>query len=264
MLKHQRGLSLIELMVALTVSSFLVIGIVQIFIDNKNSFLFHQAQTENQENSRYTFLILDQELSKAGYRRQPDRNFATVFPTVGTSGGAPAGCSFSQGQSVALASTGGICIRYEPRDREERNCAGAKPAATEVPAQPYTSTTLMVMEKFHLDTNGDLLCTVGSADPQVVLSGIADLQFEYGVGPASDERQVASYVTTPGTLPIRAVRYSALMASSSNVRQGMSSLTLQQWKTRYPGSTPNTNASFDSGQLFQVAQGSITFRNLMP
>ena len=260
MQKRQQGLSLIELMVALTVSSFLIIGIVQIFIDNKNTFVFQQAQTENQGNSRYTFLLLDQELSKTGYRRQPDRGFDTSFPAV-TSQSTPAppsGCSFLAGQTVALANGGGICIRYEPRDPEERNCLGAQPAEGSVPDEPYTTSTLTVMERFFIDDN-ELKCSAGNTEG-VILRGVADIQFEYGVGPQTDERQVNTYTTSPGTLPIRAVRYAALMVSSVNARQGMDSATLTQWKTRYPDSGIGT----DNGQLYQIAQGSITLRNLMP
>lgn len=258
MQKRQQGLSLIELMVALTVSSFLIIGIVQIFIDNKNTFVFQQAQTENQENSRYTFLLLDQELSKTGYRRQPDRGFDTSFPAAGQNAGAPVGCTFAKGQTVALSSDSGICIRYEPRDPEERNCLGAKPADGAVPDEPYTTSTLTVMERFYVDDN-ELKCAVGG-DEEVILRGVADMQFEYGVGPQTDERQVDTYTTSPGTQPIRAVRYAALMMSSVNARQGMDSATLTQWKARYPDSGIGT----DNGQLYQIAQGSITLRNLMP
>lgn len=260
MQKRQQGLSLIELMVALTISSFLIIGIVQIFIDSKNTFVFQQAQTENQENSRYTFLLLDQELSKTGYRRQPDRGFDTSFPAASSTSTPPppTGCSFSIGEVVSPATGGGICVRYEPRDPDERNCLGAKPATGTVPSEPYTTSTVTVMERFFIQDN-QLKCTVGSSEG-VILRGVADMQFEYGVGPQTDERQVNTYTTSPGTLPIRAVRYAALMMSSVNARQGMDSATLAQWKTHYPDSSIGT----DNGQLYQIAQGSITLRNLMP
>ncbi|NMZ74992.1 prepilin-type N-terminal cleavage/methylation domain-containing protein [Pseudomonas nitroreducens] len=257
----QAGLSLIELMVALAISSFLVLGIAQLYVDNKNGFLFNSAQIENQENSRYTFMILDQELSKVGYRRRPDQPFEAAFPP---SAGTPAQCSFNAGQTVALpTSGGGLCIRYQPRDRNDRDCLGNLPTSSAVPSTPYTDATVVIMEKFTVSANGDLLCAVGSDDAQTVLSGLSDIQFEYGVGPATSDRLVDTYTATPGSLPIRAIRYSALMASSLNVRKGGDSLTLSQWKSRYPSSTPNTSTTFDSGQLFQVAQGTITFRNLL-
>jgi len=53
-LTAQRGLSMIELLVALAISSFLLLGMSQIYLDNKRTQLFQQNQTGNQENSRIT------------------------------------------------------------------------------------------------------------------------------------------------------------------------------------------------------------------
>lgn len=53
-MKHygtQAGLSLVELMVALAISSVLILGITQIYIDNKRSYSFQQNQAENQEGA---------------------------------------------------------------------------------------------------------------------------------------------------------------------------------------------------------------------
>ncbi|BCR23333.1 hypothetical protein KAM426_08600 [Aquipseudomonas alcaligenes] len=61
---RQFGLSLIELMVALVISSFLILGITQIYVDNKRNYLFQQGQSENQENGRYALLLLEKELAK--------------------------------------------------------------------------------------------------------------------------------------------------------------------------------------------------------
>ena len=57
---RQRGLSLIELMVALLLSSFLIIGVTQIFITNKQNYTFQQNQIGNQENSRFSITVLQQ------------------------------------------------------------------------------------------------------------------------------------------------------------------------------------------------------------
>ncbi|MEN1592952.1 prepilin-type N-terminal cleavage/methylation domain-containing protein, partial [Pseudomonas aeruginosa] len=40
--KMQKGLSMVELLVALAISSFLILGISQIYIDNKRNYLFQQ------------------------------------------------------------------------------------------------------------------------------------------------------------------------------------------------------------------------------
>ncbi len=42
--RRQSGLSMIELLVALAISSFLILGITQIYLDNKRNYLFQQGQ----------------------------------------------------------------------------------------------------------------------------------------------------------------------------------------------------------------------------
>ena len=53
----QAGLSLIELLIALAISSFLILGITQIYIDNKRSYNFQQSQAGNQENHRFLVMM---------------------------------------------------------------------------------------------------------------------------------------------------------------------------------------------------------------
>ena len=54
----EHGLSMIELLIALAISSFLILGITQIYIDNKRNYLFQQTQAANQENLRFLDLLL--------------------------------------------------------------------------------------------------------------------------------------------------------------------------------------------------------------
>ncbi len=68
----EHGLSMIELLIALAISSFLILGITQIYIDNKRNYLFQQTQAANQENLRFLDLLLSQYINKAGFRRSPD------------------------------------------------------------------------------------------------------------------------------------------------------------------------------------------------
>ena len=71
---HQRGLSMVELLVALAISSFLILGITQIYLDGKRNDIFRQSQAANLENSRFSVVILNELISKAGYRRSPEQS----------------------------------------------------------------------------------------------------------------------------------------------------------------------------------------------
>ncbi|MGM0434179.1 MAG: PilW family protein [Pseudomonadota bacterium] len=63
----QIGLSLIELMVALLLSSLLVVGIVQIFIGSNESFHLQKANARVQESGRIAMEMLTREVRNAGY-----------------------------------------------------------------------------------------------------------------------------------------------------------------------------------------------------
>ncbi len=245
---RQRGLSIVELMVALAISSFLILGITQLYINNSGS-------------------------SKTGNAL---------------------GCNFAAGASV-IGDASSICIRYQARDAGETDCRGqvlsaqSATLATNADA-PYkysnASQNAVIVARFSLaaDANfttgaadespralvcasnllacGNGSCTriKGDTDTAQLISGIRDLRFDYGVGV---DRSVSSFTPTPSVSAanlIRAVRYSALLQS---VAQGLRDTSdtppvLGQWNKLY--STTFTGNAY----LYQIAQDTITLRNLMP
>jgi len=59
---RQRGISLVEVMIALVISLFLLAGIFQVYIGNKATFAFTNALAEVQENGRYALDLMAQDL----------------------------------------------------------------------------------------------------------------------------------------------------------------------------------------------------------
>ncbi|MGD2172066.1 MAG: PilW family protein [Gammaproteobacteria bacterium] len=59
---NQRGISLVEILVALVISLFLLAGIVQVYLGNKTAFKFTNALAEVQENGRYALDLMSQDL----------------------------------------------------------------------------------------------------------------------------------------------------------------------------------------------------------
>lgn len=95
--KRQFGLSLIELMIALAISSLLILGITQVYIDNKRNYVFQQSQAGNLENSRFASLMINEYLGKAGYRRDPVILVEEAFPSRNAGGDCLA---FGAGHSI--------------------------------------------------------------------------------------------------------------------------------------------------------------------
>lgn len=65
---HQRGLSLVELMVAITISLILLAGVVQIFLSSKTSYRLLEATSRVQENGRFAVGFISEDARMAGYR----------------------------------------------------------------------------------------------------------------------------------------------------------------------------------------------------
>ena len=62
----QAGISLVEVLVALVISLFLLGGIVQVYTGNKATFAFTNSLAEIQENGRFALDIVSQDLRLSG------------------------------------------------------------------------------------------------------------------------------------------------------------------------------------------------------
>jgi len=64
---RQAGISLVEVLVALVISLFLLSGIVQVYLGNKTTYRFTEAVARIQENGRYAIETVTQDLRMAGF-----------------------------------------------------------------------------------------------------------------------------------------------------------------------------------------------------
>lgn len=256
MTANQRGLSLIELMIALVISSFLILGVTQLYISNKQNYLFQQGQAANQENGRYSLLMLEQQLSKAGFRRRPFVDVKAEFPAKDYTF-----CKFDAGETINAPDSQTLCLRYKPRDTAELDCLGFGAADTANLRIPYTNTANEFVERYTLTKNATedlpgLTCqtTQGTG---TLIDGVADVRFDFGV--SNTARTVSSYSNQPTAgQQIGAVRYRLLLASSKNLSTGANPTTAD-WNTRY-----KTNFVDSDNRIYQVAGSTISLRNLMP
>lgn len=280
------GLSMIELLVALAISGFLILGISQIYIDNKRNHVFQQDQMVNQESARFAELLLDEYLGRVGYLRDPKRKMEAAFPSQGAANGCAA---FDKGESVTAVQGGsGICIRYEPFFSGEPDCEGnastafsfVEGAKGNVFKSPETLIVMALRYEPAADatdlSGGRLTCEsfgVGAPGAVELLTGVADLRLEFGIG-ASDlltkalrkdddpKRYVSAKTWQQSDGPIRVVRYSLLLAGKEGQREGRSRV-LTEWKTAAPDSAARLDAG-DRDRLYQIAGGELSLRNLMP
>jgi type IV pilus assembly protein PilW len=76
--RRQSGLSLVEILVAVTLSLILAAGVGQIYVANKQTYRLQDAQGRMQENARYAFEVISRDLRQAGYRGCAPRSVAAA------------------------------------------------------------------------------------------------------------------------------------------------------------------------------------------
>lgn len=279
-IKRQYGLSMIELLIALAISSFLILGITQVYIDNQRHYLFQQSQSGNLDSGRFASLLIDQYLGKAGYRRTPSSLQELAFPQREASGGC---MSFAAGASITGldASEGtGFCLRYQPQVSGDLDCQGVASSTTFTQAFPsnLAATDLIVLAfKYEPGAttelqNGRLLCkSLNATPPQFTeqLTGIADMRVDFGIGSTDAmDKEVTSFVQqsawTTSSGAIRSVRYSLLMTSRTGQRDSDDSKILTDWLVSAPTATKTRLQNGDSKRIYQVVGSTQTVRNLMP
>ncbi len=64
---NQSGYSLVELMIAMALGTFLLAGVIQIFSSSKQSYRLQDGQSRVQENARYVLELLGRDVREAGY-----------------------------------------------------------------------------------------------------------------------------------------------------------------------------------------------------
>jgi len=65
--KHQRGISLVEILVSLVISLFLLGGIVQVYVADKATYKFTDSLSRIQENGRFAMDVMTEDLRMAGF-----------------------------------------------------------------------------------------------------------------------------------------------------------------------------------------------------
>ena len=245
-MRAQRGLSIIELMVALTLSSFLILAVTQLYLNNKRHALFQEGQVSNEENGRTALLLLDQQLARAGFRANPinQTTLASAFNELPAGDGCP---RMGVGQTVVLTDDKtGLCLRYwgEVNGRDT-DCLG-----NPIAAAAFNGTEVRTRISYVADPNGalgrgTLQCSAQGKPAQVIVAGLADF--------------VWFKLPTPSQAS-QAVRYAALFSSRAVPTEGMANAMAANWK-------PLTGRELPAGastQVLQIVQGSVTLRNLMP
>lgn len=257
---HHGGFSLIEMMVALVIGSFLVLGVSQIYINSKRNFIYQQSQSGNRDNALLIEQLLNWQLARAGFRAntQVQGSLAAAFPALDAAvdKNDHVGCSaFGEGAvlvptSEDAANPSGVCLRYQGAiDGKDLDCLGnlISPKSEKIGGNILTKLRYVVGETIG---SGRLTCTVWSEQngvltprgSSVLIQGLLDFRW--------------AALNVNGEAP--AVRYAVLLATSDASAGGVTSNVVANWQAL------TGRQIKEAAYVMQIVQSSVALRNLAP
>jgi type IV pilus assembly protein PilW len=232
---REAGFTLVEIMVALLVSLFLLAGVLQIYLGTKSSYRFQEGMSRLQENGRFAQYYLDRALRLAGYKSDSRTDDGQAFPADTTTASYLGGVTFTASQivggvddnSIGDPFKGGsdvLVLRYRGSetpwtDASENNPDGliTDCLGTAVDAEEFATMA------FFVDTNDHLACRSKTDDENQneLAEGIEDMRVLYGVdlnGDRSADKYVAaSQVAAAEWQTVVSVRVALLVSTGSAV-----------------------------------------------
>lgn len=244
-LRYVKGLSLVELMVAVLLGVMLLAGVIQIMINKKDAYNFQQGQSLVQENSRFSMHFMEDILERTGFRQLPERSREVAFPYRYAANGCAA---FKEGQVLAPLSSGGagMCLRYQPINTGSVDCQG----------NAIDAATTEVVEQITFDaSSNELRCAAQGATAQALVGEIENMTVSFGLD-SDDDRVVDKFISSPTAnqwSEIMSIRFDALFAS--NVGVG----TSQTYRFPITSSTETTAAD---SRLYRAISRTVTLKNI--
>lgn len=192
----QRGFTLIEIAIAMTIGLFLLAGVSTLVSGIRITSATQNEMAQLQDNERLAMTLMTDVIEATGYYPDPRTYGASDFPLSGSP-------SLAKGQ--AMTGTSGpdtITVRYEtiPTDGVI-NCLGA--------SNPAGGAALVYTNTFSVSAAGQLQCQVNGVNagqPVPLVDGITSMTIWYGVTTApvtpsqtcTDSYMTATQVTAGG------------------------------------------------------------------
>ena len=178
---HDQGFSLVELMVALTLSTFLLGALIVTYVSGRAASADAENLSRVQENMRFVSDHLLRDIRNAGFRDQLTLTFAQ-YENIGQ-------------QYARIDDQGALIIRYAGRS----HCAQSRPRQEDIDL----NTELTVVENRYFVDEGRLKCEGRTGgDPRVtdtdLVDGVSRVSFEFlrAAEPNPDDADVCNFDTS--------------------------------------------------------------------
>ncbi|MCB1755507.1 MAG: PilW family protein [Gammaproteobacteria bacterium] len=185
---RQRGMSLIELMIAMVIGLIILAGVINIFVASRQSTRYSDGLRSMQENGRQAVFVMQSAIRQAGY--------STGDPILAV--------------DLANSDTDKISVRYQA----DSDCTGTATGAATPPG--------IAVNTYSYDlANKQIICTgnVGAA-PMPVADNVETLQFLYGLDENRDgviERYVR-YSEVGNAADIAGIQFGLLVVTDGPIK----------------------------------------------
>ncbi len=215
----QAGVTLVEMMIALTIGLFVALALGAIFVNAKSAFLAQDALANLHENERLGISVLTNEIQLAGYYPDPgNRNAPDALPADNNP---QAVVTFAAGQGVSGASGASgasdtLAVRFVTASGDGlMNCQGSVNAS---------GSNQLVTNVFSINASRQLQCAVNGNEPVALVNNVSSMTVLYGTdGSASgniDRYLVASEVGSANLWSrVKSVQVRLTFASQFNASQ---------------------------------------------
>lgn len=264
---RQHGLTLIEIMVALLIGSFLLAGVLQIFVVNKQTYRVQDNLSRMQENGRFAIDYLNRYIRLAGYvanepfldLRNKNQNKRDTLVAGIFSAANPAIIGVNSG---GLNNSDSITVSFQanPAYNPMTDCLG------NVIASP--NGTIVVTNQFRVPTglqDNNLYCTTTNttpsvSQPQAIIDGVENMQIRYcSRTSAPDTFRCVTANNVADWSTVQNVRISLLMRSADDNLVNAS----QPYQFDTNGDGVDETITPTDRRLRRVFTTTITLRNLV-
>lgn len=253
----QRGFSLVELFIAITISLVLIIGLLQVFLNTKRNSNLVNDSSALQENLRFANVYLTQLIRLAGYRAPPTSGSAFSDTSVVFASATP---YVSGTNGAGLNGSDTLVIRYQGSG----NGAGVPDGLITDCLNSAADSITLVTNTLSLTANAELQCQALNANAaipnntQILIAGVENFQVLYGEdlnGDNTPDRYVPADYPFLAWTDVVSVRISLLFKSDNPSRPITSAQTFNLLGVAYTSPVDNF--------LRTQATYTILLRNMM-
>ncbi len=193
--KRQKGLTLVELMIAITLGLIVLLAIGSIYLNSRQTYRVQEDNARLQEAGKYALEVLGRSIRQAGSNAEMKLNQISVTPQCNVAGT----CVAISGTNGAGTAADAMTVAYYA-GREEasgaawiaRNCTGGTASS----ASNDVITNAFAVVGTNLQCTGSVNGV--AAVPQPLIENVVDFQIIYGIDTTVPANQTADlYVAAP-------------------------------------------------------------------